>query len=170
VAELLIDILYLILPLTCILAVAPGQKPGATAERFVYGVALYQGLLLAVGLLLGLTGQLRTPVYVAVMAGAACVLAMRGVRHGAALPLRPTLRWLRTGRGAAALLLFGLALGACALELGFDLRYGTRHGDGLWYHIPRVMFWIQQGHFDAWATPVTASIGLPVGADLVLLH
>jgi hypothetical protein len=63
-----------------------------------------------------------------------------------------------------------LAFVAGMLELGFDLLNGTLHGDGLWYHIPRAMFWVQQGNFDAWVTPVAASIGLPVGADLVLLH
>ena len=55
-----------------------------------------------------------------------------------------------------------------SIELGIDALYGTKHIDGLWYHIPRIIFWRQQGNFDAWLTPVWSQIGLPLGADIVL--
>jgi hypothetical protein len=44
----------------------------------------------------------------------------------------------------------------------------TKHIDGLWYHIPRMIFWLQQHNFNPWITPVYAQIGLPVGGDVIL--
>lgn len=169
-SPVLTQIVYFAFPLACILAIPPASRPGSVAERLVAGVALYQFLLLTVGLLLGLTNYLQAPWYAASIGGATLLLAVQGYRNGLHLPGSGVIRYVRTGRGAATLLMVCLAVMAGGSELGFDFLRGTRHGDGLWYHIPRVMFWLRQGNFDAWATPVAASIGLPVGADLVLLN
>ena len=164
------SLLYFFFPLSCILAIPAASRNGSFAERLVFGVALYQFLLLTIGLSLGLTSHLTVPWYVASIGCATALLSVGAFRNGLGIHWAGSGRYLQTRRGAAILVLVCLALGASLLELGFDFLKGTLHGDGLWYHIPRVMFWARQGNFDAWATPVTASIGLPVGADLILLH
>jgi hypothetical protein len=172
----LITLLYLCFPLACILAIPSGSRPGSLAERFVFGIALYEFLLLLFGLMLGLTGHLTVPAYLALVGAASSLLALQAYRNGLKFRVKSALRGIRflryihTWRGAATALLMLLATTSFVVQLTFDFLYGTRHGDGLWYHIPRVMFWTQQGNFAAWTTPVAASIGLPVGADLILLH
>ncbi|MBI5447052.1 MAG: hypothetical protein HY900_38275 [Deltaproteobacteria bacterium] len=163
-------LLYVSFPLLCVLAVPPFSRRGGLAERVVFGVALYEGVLLVVGVVLGLSRHLTPGAYLALMLSATGVLAWQALRNGPRPDLGRCVRWCRTRRGTAALLaalLVGLAL---ALELGFDALYGTRHGDGLWYHIPRAMFWTGQHSFDAWPTPAFAQIGLPVAGDLIVLH
>jgi len=167
---LVMVILYVCFPFACILAIPPGSRPGSIPERFVFGIALYEFLLLLFGLVLGLTNHLTVPAYAALVGAATSLLAVQGFRNGIRFRLSHATRYLHTRRGAATALLMLLAAIAFVLELGFDAFHGTRHGDGLWYHIPRVMFWVQQGNFEAWTTPVAASIGLPVAADLILLH
>jgi len=149
------------------LAIPQTTRPAATVQRLVFGLALYEFLLLSVGLVLGLSHHLTTQSYGAVTWSAAAVLLLQAWRNGFP-PLPPVLRWFRTGRGKAALLLAAVLAVAFALQLTFDALYGTQHYDGLWYHIPRVMFWLQQRSFDPWNTPVWAQIGLPVGADVIL--
>ena len=76
--------------------------------------------------------------------------------------------WLATRRGLAALALAsGVAL-LLGIQLAADAWQGTRQIDGLWYHIPRTVTWMQQGHLGAFPTPVWQQVGLPVGANLVL--
>ena len=166
----LIVLLYISFPMLCVLAIPPRARPAAFAERFVYGIALYEVSLMAIGLLLGLTNHLTMRTYVTCLFLTAFLLAVQSYRNGVRLHLIPSVRYFSTRRGAAALLLALLVALAFALELGFGALYGTRHSDGLWYHIPRVIFWMQQHNFDAWPTPSYAQIGLPVGADLVLGH
>jgi hypothetical protein len=161
-------LLYITYPLLCILAIPPTSRRGAFAERLVFGIALYEFLLFATGTTLGLTHHLTTQTYAAVTWCAALVLLILAWRNGISLDLATAFRWFRTRRGAAAFLPAALIALAFALELGFDALYGTRHNDGLWYHIPRMMFWLQQQGFAAWTTPVWQQIGLPVGADVVL--
>jgi hypothetical protein len=136
----------------------------------VFGIALYELLLLFIGLTLGLTHHLTSQSYTIFTCCAAILLAGQSWRNGAPLDQSPSLRWLRTRRGAAALLLAALMVVAFTLQLGFDALYGTRHFDGLLYHIPRVIFWLQQRSFDAWPTPTWGHIGPPVGADVILGH
>ncbi len=54
------------------------------------------------------------------------------------------------------------------IQLAADAWQGTRQIDGLWYHIPRTVTWMQQGHLGAFPTPVWQQVGLPVGANVVL--
>lgn len=162
-------LVYLSLPLVCVLALPGLQRPGGRAERFVYGVAVYETLLMAGGLLLGLTRHLTTGAYRCLLAVAAAALLVPAWKN-APRRLGRAGRALGTRRGRAALSVAALTAGAFALEVGFDALWGTRHFDGLWYHIPRLLFWRQQHAFDAWTTPALAQIGLPVGADLVLGH
>jgi len=161
-------LLYISFPLLCILAIPPASRPGAFAERIVFGIALYEFILLVIGIALGLTHHLSTQTYAAVSYCIAFVLLIQAWRNGISIDLAPALRWLRTRRGSAAFLLAAIMTIAFALQLGFDALYGTRHYDGLWYHIPRVIFWLQQRSFEAWTTPEWGHIGLPVGADVVL--
>ena len=161
-------LLYISFPLLCILAIQPKSRPGAFAERIVYGIALYEFFLLVIGLSLGLAHYLTPQSYTFFTCTAAIPLAILSWRNGICLDLAPALRWVRTRRGAAALLLFALMALVFVLQLLFDALYGTRHYDGLWYHIPRVIVWIQQGSFDAWPTPMWGHIGLPIGADVIL--
>ena len=134
----------------------------------VLGIALYEFLLLVMGLTLGLTHHLTSQWYAILTWCTAIPLALLSGRNRIHLDFKPLLRWLRTRRGAAAFLLAALMACLFALQIGFDALYGTVHIDGLWYHIPRIIFWIQQHSFDPWSTPVWAHIGHPVGADLIL--
>ncbi len=163
-----IILLYISLPFLCILAIPPASRPGAVAERIVFGIALYEFLLLGIGLLLGLTNHLTVPVYLAVTCLAASLLIVQSFRNGVHFDLFPFGRYCQTRRGALALLMAFLVAVTFALELGFGALYGNRHGDALWYHIPRVIFWVQNHNFDPWTTPVAAQVGLPIGADLIL--
>jgi hypothetical protein len=139
-ASALILFLYLSFPLLCILAIPPTSRPGAFAERFVFGIALYEFLLLTIGLMLGLTHHLTVQAYLTFTFFAALLLIVQSYRNGIRLNLSPAVRYVRTWRGAAAFILVFLVAFAFALELGFDAHYGNRHVDGLWYHIPRVIF------------------------------
>jgi hypothetical protein len=165
-------ILYLIFPPLCVLAIpqSSAQYNGSIAERLVYGIALYEFLLLVIGLALGLTHQLSTTSYLAVIVTTAILLGVRSWNNGFNIDLKPVLRWIKTRRGLFSILMASLVAMVYAIQLGIDARYGTKHYDGLWYHIPRIIFWLQQGNFDAWPTPVWPQIGLPVGADIVLGH
>jgi hypothetical protein len=136
--------------------------------RLVGGIALYQLLLFVIGTALGLTQQLTTRNYAALTWGTALVLLALAWRGGVRSRFPFTSRWLLTRRGTAALLAALLVALAWGIELAYDVGYGTLHFDGLWYHIPRMMFWLQQRGFAAWPTPVWQQIGLPVGADVVL--
>lgn len=163
-------LLYLAFPLVCILAVPSSTRHGGLAERFVTGVALYQLLLLASGVLLGTLGLLKSGTFTAVLLAASVILAP-AAWHNRVHPnfSAPMTLW-NTRRGKAALLLAALCLLTLSSEVIFDFIRGTRHSDGLWYHIPRVLTWLSQGDFTPWPTPVAAAVGLPVGADLLLLH
>jgi hypothetical protein len=161
-------LLYISFPLLCVLSIPMRFRPGALAERVVLGLALYEFLLLAIGLSLGVARHLTPQNYAILTWSAAIPLALQSWWNGVRLDFTPLHRWLRTGRGAASLGLVALLGCAFAVQLGFDALYGTRHSDGLWYHIPRISFWIQQHSFDPWTTPVWAQIGHPVGADVVL--
>jgi hypothetical protein len=166
--NLLTLLLYISFPLLCILAIPPASRPGALAQRLVFGIALYEFLLFAGGMALGLTNHLTPRAYGAFTWSAALVLLAQSWRNGIRFDPAFVLRWIRTRRGTAAVLLAGIMTIAFALQLGFDTIYGTRHYDGLWYHIPRMIFWLQQQGFAAWTTPVWQQIGLPAGADVVL--
>ncbi len=135
----------------------------------VLGIALYEVLLLIIGLPLGLTHHLTSQYYVIFTWCAAIPLAAQSWKNGIRLDPAHALRWLRTRRGTAVLLLATFMAAAFALQLGFDAFYGTRHYDGLSYHIPRVMFWLDHQSFAAWTTPAWAQVGLPVGADVILV-
>lgn len=150
------------------MAIPPVYRSGAFAERMVFGIALYEFLLLGIGLLLGISHHLTTELYTILTCIVAIPLAVQAVRNGIRLNVSPLFRWLRTRRGVAALLLAALMGCVFAIQLGFDAFYGTRQSDGLSYHIPRIIFWIQQHSFKPWITPVWAHIGHPVGADLIL--
>jgi hypothetical protein len=161
-------LLYISFPLLCILAMPQSSRPGDFAERMVFGIALYEVLLLAIGLPLGLTGYLVPRNYAMLSCCAAIPLAVLSWRNGIRFSLTPLRRWLGTRGGKAALLLAVLLGCTFTLEVGFDALFGTMHYDGLWYHIPRVIFWQQQGSFDAWPTPMWGHVGLPVAADVIL--
>jgi hypothetical protein len=163
-------LLYILFPLLCILAVpkAPARRPGSFALRLVLGIALYEFLLFFIGTALGLSHHLTTRAYSALTWCTAFVLLLQAWRNGIRLEPPTVSRWLRTRRGAALFMSAALIGLAFALELIFDGLYGTSHNDGLWYHIPRMMFWLQQQGFEAWPTPVWQQVGLPVGADVVL--
>ena len=150
------------------LAIPPSSRPGAFAERLVFGLALYEFLLLSIGLVLGLTSHLTPTAYTAATCFAALVLAGQSWRNGFHLGLATVTRWLRTRRGTAVLLLAVLLAIVFALELIFDATYGTRHNDALMYHIPRVIFWLQHQGFEPWTTPNWEQLALPMGANLIL--
>lgn len=161
-------ILYLCFPILCVLAIPPTSRPGSLALRLVGGIALYQILLFGIGTGLGLTRQLTTRNYTALTWGTALVLLALARRSSVRFRFTPPYRWLPTRRGSTALLAAILVALAWGVELTYDISFGTLHFDGLWYHIPRMMFWLQQHGFAAWSTPVWQQIGLPVGADVVL--
>ncbi len=163
-------ILYTIFPLLCILAIPSSftHRNGSFAERVVYGIALYEVAVLIIGLLLGMVNQLHAVNYLAVMAITSAILCIISWKNGIRIAIRPVSGYIKTRRGFVTLVLAALIAGIYAIELGIDAWYGTKHIDGLWYHIPRVIFWRQHGNFDAWLTPVWSQIGLPLGADVVL--
>ncbi|HBG05758.1 MAG: hypothetical protein A2075_06215 [Geobacteraceae bacterium GWC2_58_44] len=161
-------ILYISFPILCFLAIPQSSRPGALAERMVFGIALHEFLLLVIGLTLGLTSHLTSQSYTILTSCAAIPLAVQSWKNGIRINPTHLFRWLWTRRGATALLLAVIMSVTFALQLGFDALYGTRHFDGLLYHIPRVVFWLQQGNFDAWPTPTWGHIGPPVGADVIL--
>lgn len=163
-------IVYLLFPFLCTLAIPPAgsRYRGALAERVICGIALYESLALATGLALGLANQLTTGTYLLVMSVTATLLGMISWRNGLGIAGAPLRKWAATRRGRAAVVLALLIAMVYAFQLGIDARYGTKHYDGLWYHIPRIIFWLQQGNFAAWQTPVWAQIALPVGADIIL--
>ncbi len=162
---------YLILPLLSVAAVAPAPGRSLAARRLVYGIALYEGILLAIGLGLGLARRLTPGTY-----AAATVLAAAALGGATLRSRRRTIRrrsghaaaWARTRRGSAVVLTGAVLGAAIAVQLTVDALMGTRHWDGLWYHLPRILFWVEQGSFDPWPTPTWQQIGLPVGADVVL--
>jgi len=168
----MVFLLYISMPLLCVLFIPPRQCCRSFALRFVFGIALYEFLLLAIGLSLGLTHQLSIPAYQTVNWSVAALLAIQAWRNmrsnGLGLSLTLLVGWIRTRRGVVALLLTVLMAVVFVIQLGFDARYGTRHVDGLWYHIPRVIFWRQQQTFHAWPTIMWEQVGLPVGADVIL--
>lgn len=160
--------LYLAFPLLSMAAVPRVSRKGGIAERVVFGIALYEFLQFVIGTVLGLSHHLTVRAYTATTVCVALALLAQSWRNGVRPDLTPALRWIRTRRGAAASLLAALLAVIFAIELGFDGVYGTKHYDGLWYHIPRVIFWLQQGSFDPWITPSWPQLGLPIGADVVL--
>ena len=164
--------LYLSLPILCLAAIPCSRRKGALAERLVYGIGLYAFLLYMAGTALGLAGKLAPAPYTAVNVLVVLCLALLAwrARGDWSCNFFPWRRWLRTRRGMAAFFLLLVTAFAFTLQIGFDGLYGTRHFDGLWYHIPRVLFWLQTGSFDAWPTPAWAQVGLPVGADVILGH
>ena len=163
-------ILYLIFPFCCILAIRPSQARcrGSVAERVVYGIALYEFLLLSIGLCLGSTGLLVKTSYTVVTFSMTIFLGVRSWRNGFSVDVTALFQCAKTKRGLATLLMVFLIAMVYVTQLGIDAFFGTKHIDGLWYHIPRIIFWLQQGNFDAWPTPVWSQIGLPLGADIVL--
>jgi hypothetical protein len=163
------DVLYLLFPLLCIGAIDSRGRRSPLAERVVFGLALYEFLLFAIGMTLGMLGQLTPGTYVALTVGTALGLLVKTVRNGGCgIDVRTLQCWMRTRRGMVAILIAALVAATFSMEMVFDFFHGTQHYDGLWYHIPRMIFWRQQGSFGAWATPVWAQIGLPVGAEVVL--
>lgn len=163
-------ILYLIFPPLCILAISPlsTRHDGSIAERLVYGIALYEFLLLVIGLFLGLTHQLSKTSYSVIILIIAIFLGLRSWENGFSINLKPAFKWIKTRRGLCSISMALLMVIIYSVQLGIDAWYGTKHYDGLWYHIPRIIFWLQQGNLDAWPTPVWSQIGLPIGADIVL--
>ena len=147
---------------------SPEPHRGAFAERIVFGIAIYEILVLSVGLTLGMAHLLKGPAYLAAMLFISTMLAIRSCRNGFTFNPKLFLRVIKTRRGLATVLLAILIAIIYLVELGIDARYGTKHVDGLWYHIPRIIFWRQQGDFAAWPTSVWPQIGLPIGADVVL--
>jgi hypothetical protein len=156
-------------PVLCITAITPQAQPdkGAWAIRLVYGIAVYEFLLLAIGLSVGFANQLDNGSYLAVTLIATVILAVKSWQSGLGIDVGPFARFVKTRRGLATVTMAVLVAVIYSIELGIDARYGTRHIDGLWYHIPRIIFWRQQGNFDAWLTPVWSQIGLPLGSDIV---
>lgn len=151
-------LLYLLFPLLCILAV----------RSLVFGLALYQTLLLVIGLVLGTVHHLTVGAYISALVCVSVPLTVLACRNRPRFSLSS--RFLKTHRGVTAFALACLVAAAYLAQVGFDAAYGTRQVDGLWYHIPRVIFWLQNQGFEPWPTPVPAQIGLPVGADLILMH
>lgn len=166
----MILLLYILFPLLCILAIPQVSQPGAFAQRVVFGLALYESLLFAIGVALGLTHHLTTLTYTVVTSCTAFLLLMLSWLNGVRFDFKPAFRWVRTRRGMSTFLLIILMAIVFALEISFDAFYGTKHNDGLIYHIPRIIFWIHQHSFDAWITPSWQQVGLPVGADVILGH
>jgi hypothetical protein len=162
--------LYLALPFLCILAIPATEDSDSRVEQLVFGIALYESLVLITGIVLGVAHLLTSRNYTLVTGGIALALLTRAWRNGIPPASMRAGRWLRTRRGAAAWLLAAVLAVCYALQLFFDASCGTRHFDGLWYHIPRVVFWLQHQGFAAWETPVWAQVGLPVAADVVLGH
>ena len=161
-------LLYLLFPLLCIVSIPPSSRPSAFAERVVFGLVLYQIWRMAIGLILGLTGHLTSTGYVAATCCMAVALAAQSWKNGFRLDLAPVIRRLRTRRGRVAAILIALLAVVFVLEIVFDATYGTRHNDALMYHIPRVIFWLQQQSFEPWITPNWEQLALPVSANLVL--
>lgn len=163
------NFLYIFLPIACVLAVNHGGR-FLFSERLVSGVALYGLILFFAGAVLGHVNYLKTHIYVSIITIIFLLLSWASWRNRKNIEISFRKRWLRTRRGQFS---FGLLLCASLVffaQIGFDGLYGTRHYDGLWYHIPRVLFWAQNGNFESWATPVWAQIGLPVGANIILGH
>jgi hypothetical protein len=165
-----LQLIYILLPLLCVAAMPSPQNQGRFAERLVYGIALYAFLLYMIGIGLGSLGVLSRGAYVSAFSLLSAILLVLSWRNRTwtNAPIRS--RWLQTRRGWVALVLLLLSACAFATQVGYDSLVGTRHPDGLWYHLPRVLFWLQQGNFEAWPTPVWAQIGLPLGADIILGH
>jgi len=167
---MLVVLLYLAFPVLCISAVPLPSKRchGSTAERVVYGIAAYEFLLLVFGLVLGQAHRLTTTNYLILTLSAALILGLYSRGKGFPSGIRGSIGFLKTRRGGAAIALASVMAITYAVELGGDGLYGTKQYDGLSYHIPRVIFWVQKGNFDAWPTPFWPQIGLPVGADIIL--
>ncbi|ACG74398.1 hypothetical protein AnaeK_3177 [Anaeromyxobacter sp. K] len=167
----LLEILYVVLPFACVAAVPASSGPGAAARRLVMGVALYQAILLVVGLGLGSLGRLRPAWTAAAHAVALMSLVWCAQRHQRQARRRRPLHVgavLRTRRGLAlAALACGIVL-SFAAQLAADGLRGTRHLDGLIYHVPRALAWAGQGSFTPWPTPTWQQIGLPVAGDVIL--
>lgn len=164
-------LLYLALPFACIWA-APRSERDAVASQIVFGLALYETILLATGLLLGHVGALRPHPYAGAHALFLAVLAGTAWYRRSGPPLfacfERALRWARTRRGAMAVaLVVGVAV-LFGIQLAADAALGTRQWDALGYHIPRSMMWASQGSLAVFPTPSWHQLGLPVGANLVL--
>ena len=161
-------LLYVALPILCVSAVPPRPGPGTAAMRVVYGIAAWQTLVLVLGIALGLGGRLTTGPYAFATGAVVALLAVPAWRNRPRVTGLRRRRWLRTRRGLAAAVLSLGVMVALGAQLAGDVSHGTRQGDGLWYHIPRILFWTQQGSFEPWLTPTWQQLGLPVGADVVL--
>jgi hypothetical protein len=171
VSYMCVLLLYIALPIVCILAVS-GTGRGALADKIVRGLALYETLLLASGLLLGFLGILRPVPYAAVHVLLLGALSAWAWRRRAASPSlevwRNVRRWIPTRRGGVAAALAAGVILLVGIQLAADAVLGTRQWDALGYHLPRSMIWAQQGSVSLFPTPSWHQLGIPIGANLVL--
>ena len=142
------------------------------AWTVVAGLALYEFLLLSLGLLLGYLGLLRAPVPLILWSLVTVVLlalavrgfgALRRAARGAMAGVR--LRPMDAGIGLAALMMAYLI----GLQIVRDWTHGTVDFDSLSYHVPRALLWTWHGDFRPWPAAVWQQIGLPIGGDVLLV-
>lgn len=161
--------LYIFLPLLCVAATPPTLR---ASERLVFGIASYELLIVGLGVTLGTARQLTPVIYGAGSMLAALLLAFVIVRrrklpHGGVRSAR-LMRWLTTRRGLFAALVATVVVAMFVLQVALDVVVGSLHWDGIWYHLPRVLAWRQQSHFDTWEGAGWPELGHPVAADLAL--
>ena len=165
-------ILLLVLPPLSIFATGRLAPRRGFVWTVVAGLVLYQSVLLSVGLLLGHLGLLRAPwplVFLSLVTALLLALAVKGAgpavmaARAALTGIRP--RAVDAGLGVAALITTYLI----GLQVARDWTVGTVNFDSLSYHIPRALLWAWHGDFRPWPAAVWQQVGLPVGADAVLL-
>lgn len=168
-------LLHLALPLICLLAAGRGAARRGVLFTAVAGPALYQAILLGVGLALGHLSLLAAPVplvVLGVVATGLVPLARSGSRE-LGVALAPHLAAARRALGSAdgRLLALGAALATSFLLLAAaqDWTVGTTQIDGLTYHVPRALLWGWHGDFSPWPASQWQQVGLPVGGDVALL-
>lgn len=168
----LATVLHCALPPLSILALGRFAPRRGFVWMVVAGVALYESLLLFFGLLLGYAGGLRSPWPLRLWSLVAALLAVFAARG--AVPAWKAARSALAGvRPRPADALVGVAalvtVYLVGLQIGRDWTAGTVNFDSLAYHIPRALFWSWQGDFRPWPAPEWQQLGLPIGADVLLL-